>query len=176
MQKTIFFFLGFIMLFSACKKEPITPNPSTDIIIGKIDNILQATDNINNFLLILTKPNDEQWEAMVDDTTKMKLFEIGKSAALKGKVVNKLLDVQKIISTDTKNFVIKGIIQSITDNEGGYQAEILGNDEETYFAEISISNLGENYQTLSVGDSTEIRGELWKIDSKLQITVKEIIK
>ena len=176
MNKTFFLLLWLVAIFTSCDKAPVDPNPSTIIILGQVDDISLATNNANSFALLLSTPNNEIYEALLFDTTQIADFEVGKSVALKGKIPNNTIHVDKIISTDNNNFVLKGEIIAITENSGGYNAEISGIDEENYFAEISISNLGDDYQTFYVGETHEVKGNLWKSDSKLQITVQEIVK
>ncbi len=170
--------LGLILFFCACSDDDNPTIPIPDIILGQVETIAKGTGNVSGFALVLNTPNGERYEATIAESSRLEDFVVGNSVALKGQRAGSLLEVTKIISTDNDKFITRGNVISITENQGGYQAEILGLDEETYFAEVSISNLGNGYTDFSVGEIREVKGELWKSasDQKLLLTVKEIIE
>lgn len=111
-------------------------------------------------------------------------FEIGNKVAIKGKVwklgkENKII-VRNILSGDTEKFEVFGTVQSIKNGKDGYTAQIKDPKDEIYFAIISIPNLGEKnahkFKKFSKGDKLTIVGELWNMEDKKQVTVRDIIK
>lgn len=80
---------------------------------------------------------------------------------------------------ETNNF-IKGKVESIENGKDGYTAKIKTMEGKFYFATISIPNLGrENahqYRSLNIGETVEIKGEIWEMNNEQHITVREIKK
>ena len=123
---------------------------------------------------MLKSPNDQEYVAIINDTTKKEEFQINRNVALKGKLLDNTIEVQKIISTDNDNFNLEGVTQSIISTPSGYRANIEGNHLEEYIAMFSLSNMGEKYKEYEVGDTISIIGDLWLNNTDLQVTVKDI--
>jgi len=72
---------------------------------------------------------------------------------------------------------ITGTANSIEAGKDGYTTQITTEDDATYDALISISNVGgiENYTRLATGDEATLKGKFTKIDNKNQLMVTEII-
>ncbi len=149
-----------------------------ELIIGEVKSIHKGTDGINSFLLIVTTPNGSQYDAMIDDLTLMDRFEAGKKVALKGELRDiKYLFVKEIISTDTEDFVVKGIVETIKNEMDGNVITIKTEDGEVYQVTLSIANMdeGKEFKTFKVGETAHVRGEFWLFSGKKQITVREIL-
>ena len=71
---------------------------------------------------------------------------------------------------------IFGVVENIKNGTDGYTAQIKDKDNNTYFAVISIPNMGpEGYKILKVGKKVALKGESWKLGEKKQIIVREIL-
>lgn len=84
---------------------------------------------------------------------------------------------QTEIMANQKDFEITGVVVSIQNGKDGYRAEIKGEDNLTYFATISIPNLGENsakYKRFEKGDTATVKGELWMLGDERRITVNDL--
>ena len=182
MKKTYFLLLALLIGISACEKDNIEPTSMTNVISGEVMSIELEEEG---YTAKIKSQNEELYFALVSISNlgsdeAFKDLEIGKKVTLKGVNLrfggNHEFTVKKIISTDNDNFNLKGNVISITENELGYEAEILGSDEEIYSALFSISNLGNKFENFIVGETREVKGKLFKIDQKLHLTVKDIIK
>ena len=72
--------------------------------------------------------------------------------------------------------IIFGEVVSIVDEMDGSTIEIKTNNEEDYYATVSIPNLGNNeYKPIQEGKKVALKGEIWELQGKKQITVREIV-
>lgn len=82
----------------------------------------------------------------------------------------------KVNSKPTR--IITGIVNAIQNGKDGYTATLTTLSQETYFALVSIVNLGgpDNYVRFDLGDEVVLSGDYWNSDEKNHLTVKKIIK
>lgn len=179
MKKVFFIVCSVCVFFTSCDKGP--SEPITAFVAGQIESIAVATDGADGFLLKLTNPSGEKYEAIIGDGSVHDNFEVGKKVVLKGDFINNQADiiyipfmVKKIISTDNDNFSLNGVVRSTQNNSSGYNADIKGNDNELYDALFSISNLESSYTEYSGGQIVSVLGSLFVVDNELKITVKNI--
>ncbi|MFV8341879.1 OB-fold nucleic acid binding domain-containing protein [Flavobacterium sp. XS2P39] len=113
-----------------------------------------------------------------------KQAEIGDAIIVKGEVwkmgKEKQITVREIIELNKKNDAgtkITGIVETIEKGKDGYTAKIKTAEGTTYFATISIPNLGsaEKYRQFKIGENVSLSGEVWKMGDDNRITVRKII-
>lgn len=121
----------------------------------------------------------------LSDPQLFKPVEIGDTIAVKGEVwkmgKEKQITVREILELKKKNVAeakITGIIQSIEKGKDGYTAKIKTTEGGTYFAVISIPNLGSagKYRQFKIGESVALFGEIWKMGDDNRITVRKILE
>jgi len=174
MKQTIIILLSILALFTSCDKDDEQATSESEYIAGTIEDILVSAQEGVGFLVQVLSSNEEFYEASIADIALNENFEVGKEVMLKGLLVDRFLEVQKVISTDNDNFVLKGTVQSVEPNESGYFADLIGEDDEEYFALFSLSNLGEKYKEFAVDETLVVVGELWLNNSEMHVTVKVI--
>lgn len=72
---------------------------------------------------------------------------------------------------------VTGEVQEIQPGKDGYTAKIMTDDQQVYFATISIPNLDKKanqYRVVDVGETLTVRGEFWKMNDETHITVREL--
>ena len=189
MKEYMFLIIGIIVCCSGClqkkNQKSYQQNGMNSItILGKPQEIENKKDGL--LIKIKTKHNKIYHAGIsisnLDKNEEFKVIELGKNIALKGdfwKLGNKnRLTVRKILSVDNDQFEISGIVKSISYGDDGYTAEIITDDGDKYVATISIPNLGKNhekYKNYKNGERIIIIGELWEVENKLHITVRNII-
>lgn len=72
---------------------------------------------------------------------------------------------------------VEGIVESVQMGKDGYTAK-LDSSGEVYYVTISRSNLEEpeQYMSVKMGDTLRISGDLWLIEDRPQITVRQILQ
>ncbi|WP_196889785.1 hypothetical protein [Aureivirga sp. CE67] len=153
-------------------------------IFGKVVSIHDGKDG---YVAIIETKNNKSYKALISipnlgrhgGYTDLK---VGNNVAVFGSVWemdnHRRITVKKILSENTNHFKLKGIVEEIKNEKDGYTAKIRSNDL-FYYATISIPNLGENhanFRMLEKGEKVHIYGELWFMNDKKQITVRDILK
>jgi hypothetical protein len=78
---------------------------------------------------------------------------------------------------ENKAIIAEGEVLQVKQGKDGYTAELKSSIGEIYFVTISRSNLKNpaQYKTVAVGEKLKVSGDLWKMESVNQITVREIL-
>lgn len=173
MKQTLIILLCVLAILTSCNKDEET-TPEFKFIAETVEDILVSTQEGVGFLVQVLSTNEVIYEASIADIALKENFEVGKEVMLKGTLVDRFLDVQKVISTDNDNFVLRGTVQSVEPNESGYFADVIGEGDEEYVALFSLSNLGEKYKEFTVDETLVVDGELWLNINEMQVTVKDI--
>lgn len=71
---------------------------------------------------------------------------------------------------------ITGTVAEINRGKDGYTASILAENNQTYFATISIPNLTDpkQFREVGIGETITISGEAWKMEQDQYIVVREL--
>ena len=180
MRKPFYLLLAVILLITSCEKEKFintATSLSNEVIAGRVESISPITNHAGGFGMLIIAPDDRNYHATFNDSFDSSGFEIGNSVLLKGELVDhEFLTVEKVLSVDNDHFTIRGMISRIEGNKGGFEADIMGVDGETYVLMMSVSNLGNDYQDFHIGEDREVRGQLWKGENQLHITVKNVLQ
>ncbi|MFV5693742.1 hypothetical protein ACM55K_17100 [Flavobacterium sp. LT1R49] len=113
-----------------------------------------------------------------------KQAEIGDTIVVKGDVwkmgKEKQITVREILELKQKNVAeakITGTVQSIEKGKDGYTAKIKTTEGTSYFAVISIPNLGSpgKFREFKIGEKVTLFGEIWKMGNDNRITVRKIL-
>jgi len=72
---------------------------------------------------------------------------------------------------------VSGKVTAVEFGKDGYTVKINTDENEVYFAAISIVNVGgpQNYKQLKEGEEVSLKGEIWKTETENHIKVKEIL-
>jgi starvation-inducible outer membrane lipoprotein len=76
----------------------------------------------------------------------------------------------------TQTSIASGKIQSISKEKDGYAAELLTDEDDTYYITISHSNLitPSQYREFKIGESVTVVGEYWQMDHENHLSVHSI--
>jgi len=177
--------LYLIICFSCNSPKKIkgTDKQENKIVLGVVENIENGRDG---YTAKIKTNNDDIYFALVSipnigSIDGYKDFNIKDKVAVKGEhwklAEDNHITVRKIISTNNDHFEISGNVASIDHGVDGYTVNISGADGETYFATISIPNLGANhakFKEYQIGETLSIVGELWLLGDELRVTVRDI--
>lgn len=80
---------------------------------------------------------------------------------------------------DLSNKSITGEVQEIQPGKDGYTAKIVTDDNQVYFAIISIVNLDKNgnanqFREVKIGETISVKGDVWEMDDETHVTVREL--
>lgn len=175
------------LLLMACTSVKSSSSGKTDktstIVSGTVEQLEYGKDG---YTATIRTPNDQLFVVTISipnlgNPDSFQEITVGKQVAVKGDYwksgSENRLTVRKIISIDNEKFELNGKVQSLEHGTDGYTAQVLGNDQETYYATVSIPNLGENHENFKAykpGDPVTFLGELWLLGTKLQLTVRDI--
>lgn len=70
---------------------------------------------------------------------------------------------------------VTGKVQSIDYGKDGYTAQVLTDGGQVFFATVSRANLADpqQYREIKVGETIQVKGEQWKGEKGMHITVRE---
>jgi len=166
--------LGILIGLISCNKDNGEPKVQLKVMIGEVVSVLPGTDGVEGFLVQMKSADEVTYNAEVRGNEFKEKFEIGKKVALKGNLLDRNLEVLKIVSTDNVNYNLVGTVEMITANRSGYTAKILGENQEVYYAVFSLTNLEDNYKDYKVSETINVKGDLWLSANKLHVTVRQI--
>lgn len=74
------------------------------------------------------------------------------------------------------SITLTGKVSEINKGKDGYTASIISDDNETYFATISIPNLADpkQYRTVEIGEIITFSGEAWNMEQDKYVVVREL--
>lgn len=198
MKNTIGILLLILLGFISCSTQTATSRAEKAKDTRKTSNkkeskeifgiVLSIENGKDGYTAEIKTPNNEIYFATISipnlgENGNYQRLEIGNKVAVAGNVWmlgnDKQITVRNILSANTDNFKVEGIVKSIKSGMDGYTAKIETPKGEFYVTTISIPNLGransDKFKQFEVGENLSVVGELWGMGDEKHVTVRDIL-
>lgn len=131
---------------------------------AKKQALIDTTHATMMLLLIIQKTNKMNYKIVT-----LICFALFYNACSTSKKSPKLINAESIA-------IVFGVVDSIVDERDGNTIKIKTNNGEDYYAMVNLPNLGMNaYKPIQEGKKVALKGEIWELQGKKKITVREIV-